>query len=182
MILSRNEQIELVKYLLNCRAVIVPYIEYKKPKYIVIDDPCALQRIIDDKELCGPVFVSWQDYQRFPYEFHEVERNNGIRYFLKQRHGGPYINFSPCAMIRKRNKSILTSGSISYYNKYYIEELAQEIVVSDLLKGKYRSIVKYLRKITTCCKAGKRSYWVGKEALKFIEAGGLTSVDNLKIV
>ena len=67
--------------------------------------------------------------------------------------------------------------------KYWIEELDDNIAVSEEIKEKYKEISKFIRSICQrlSVKNFKRYYWVGNETLKLLKQGSIHNSLNLEL-
>jgi len=181
-ILGQEDQIALIQYFLDTGAEFIPYFAYESPEYIVINDPRELNAIAQKGILFGPVFIIWKNISNYHFVFYESKRKEGIRFFLGQKEGGPYMDTVLCEIIQRDGKTYITNGFISYYPEFWIEELDAMIPVPQEIKDHYKAATSFLRKLCTRARQGRRIYWIGKHALKqFHEGTAFTFLDNLEI-
>jgi hypothetical protein len=180
-LLSISEQENLITYILESGAKFVPLLRYNEPAFDTLSSLTEIQDIIESDALVGPILIIWDQVYNYPFQFYRIEKEEGVFFCVKQRHGGPYIDFLPCRTKIREDKPYLISGAVGYYKKYWVDNLNQEIPVPEQLKDEYKSITRYLRSI--CSKAAtersKRIYWVGTEALNLLKKDATTNIDSL---
>jgi len=175
-ILDNEDQIRLINFLLEDGAVLVPDLFYKKKRYQVIknaQEQIDLERNLKTK---GPTFVSWNCYDQYPYIFHSIKRDEGLRYSLTSKSGGPYIELLLCGENKKEYGYLLTTGFVAHYSCYWIDELDENIPMCQPLKEKYKEVVKFIKKGSKKLKAGRRVYWVGEKAFKGLVSGAYRTI------
>lgn len=181
-ILAPQDQLQFISFLLETGAVLVPYLAYPSPQYVTITDPVSAQALIQKGDMYGPIFVSWHEYTTFSYTYHEIEKEGAPRYFLRQREGGPYMDFSTCRMLEYEGADLITSGSVAYYRTYWVEEKGRELCVCDALKKRYEAVTAYLRSNCRRLVAGtNRAYWVGIATQVLLRQGTKAAVQGLEV-
>ncbi|MEW6349325.1 MAG: hypothetical protein AB1646_09705 [Thermodesulfobacteriota bacterium] len=180
-ILGEHEQLLILDHLIKDGATIVPFLAYERPVWQEIKDSSEAARIIRDRLDYGPFFVSWADQNPYPYEFTAIPRPEGLRYFLGQKQGGPYMGFLASRVVQRDQEQLLTTGFIAYYARYWIDSIGGEIPVSEQLKLKYKMLVKSIKKIATRTHAGIRVYWIGEEAMQLFRSGYSSSIQGLSL-
>jgi hypothetical protein len=183
-ILSEKEQGIFLQYLESLKAIFVPEILYPRPEFQYLHDAneaVSIWREANAKEGSGPIFLLWDGISTYKLIFRNIVKYGEQKFYLSQKEGGPYINFGPCKYLAE--EKIITSGDIGYYSKYWIEELDDNITVSEEIKSKFNEISKFIKKMTKRIKSksGKRSYWVGSEALKMLKNGSIANSRDLDI-
>lgn len=183
-ILTENEQALLLGYLEYIEAVFVPDIDYWEPQYtcfVNAHEAVTMWREANAREGSGPILLLWRGISTYEHKFSSFNKNGKTKYFLLAKEGGPYISFGPCKCFAEERT--VTSGSVGYYSKYWIEELDDHVTVSEEIKAKYTEISKFIKKMTTRIKtrSGKRSYWVGSEALEKLRSGEIVNTYKLNI-
>ncbi|MEW6536899.1 MAG: hypothetical protein AB1454_14910 [Candidatus Auribacterota bacterium] len=170
-ILSEEEQLTLIDFFFKTGARIVPDLMYIVPQVDVLNNTEEIVEIINNLKSCGPFCLTWDNYQTYPYAISRVDREEGTRYYLEQRYGGPYLKFFECRFLQRADKIRLTTGFIGHYPSYYIDDQFTEVSVPPELKERYKEITKFIRKMTKPAKGSTRKYWIGKEALKAVKSG-----------
>ena len=170
-ILINNEQAKLIDYLLELKAMFIPSLDYERPEFLELINREEIEKTINSLDLNGPIFLLWENISRYPLEFDSITKEGKKIYYLMQRYGGPYIDFGPCKIFVEGKDKFITSGSIGHYAKYWIEELDDNIKVSEEIKSKYKEITKFIKTMTkrVKSKSGIRYYWVGREAIKMLQ-------------
>ena len=177
-VLTNAEQNRLLQYLESLETVFVPDIFYTEPKFQYLHDAykaMSVWREGNAKEGSGPIFLLWDEIGTYELQYDELTKNGEKKYFPSQKEGGPYIDYLPCKFLAE--ETIITTGFIAYYPKYWIEELDDNITVPEEIKAKYKEISKFIRSISTrlAVKNFRRYYWVGNDALKLLQQGKITN-------
>lgn len=180
-ILGDNEQFALIEEIMADGAVFTPYFAYESPQYFNILDAKSVFRIAQNRKNLGPFFVSWKGEDLHPYEFEMVNRPEGVRYFLKQRHGGPYMDFVASKTIQNEGKATITSGFIAIYRDYWISQTGKAVPASQVLQNRYKKISNTIKRFSRKVHAGSRIYRVGNEAIQLFCLGYSTPVENIDL-
>lgn len=186
-LLNENEQLKLLKYLESIEALFVPCIGYSKPKCQYLCDAneaVSMWRSANLTAGVGPIFLLWGGISTYELQYDKITKNNEkILYYPAQGDGGPYIDYEPCNAVIDNKGTIIVSGSVGYRMKYWIEELDDNIAVSEEIKEKYKEISKFIRSICQrlSVKNFKRYYWVGNETLKLLKQGSIHNSLNLEL-
>ncbi len=178
-----QDQRSLITFLFESGAHIVANIRYTACEPIALKSYEDISESMSSDRFVGPLFVSWDNYPSFPYQFDRLGEGNESLFWLRQRAGGPYLNFSPCRHHVLENGTIsVTSGSIGYYPNYWIEDLGQDIKVHDGLKSHFRSVSKFIRNQSYRSKMINRTYWVGRHTCEQLGRSYTTTVQPLDIL
>jgi hypothetical protein len=180
-ILSPNEQRRLVKVLLDEDLVFVPSLRYTSARYAELRRAEEICDVANSLEMEGPFFLISPDFSEHRLEMVPLEWQGERRFFLRQRHGGPYMDLLPSRMRHHVTPPILTSGFCATYRTYWVgmppAEVAAPPGVSNLMKFVAAWLRKSCRSLTA--RKTKRRYWVGPEALSCLRAGTTCSVQGL---
>jgi hypothetical protein len=173
-ILTADEQLELVKLLLDTGAVFVPHLHYTSPKYIKLSSLDAIGELISSDKLTGEWFVIPVEGIENPLELDDyIWQVDGRRKFSPmERTGGPYLSFIGSKTRTERRPPLILSGFVRYFPYFWVGP-SQTVDVNDAVKDLYRLAVKFLKR--TCVRAlqRKRVFWVGRAAAEAISAGTL---------
>ena len=114
-ILSEKERIEVVQFLFKNDCRIIPGCHYSTSKYNIVTDMEGYLKYCKEEPL---LFLINDRYSFYPLELDFFENEKGKTYFIKQRHGGPTIDFfSP--IIGEKENNIIGPGFIGIYEYYY---------------------------------------------------------------
>ncbi len=185
-VLGMRDQEDLVRFLFSAGATMVPSMDYASANYVELRSVEAALTAIGSGELTGPIFVLDRKFSQYPLVMDSVEsaaaeQSRQERYFLHQRHGGPYLDFYSCFTKPRSLQPVITSGFIGFYRTYFVGPKETEVPAPQALKDLYRRAASLVR--SRCLKVtvpGERTYWVGKEALTQIASGFATNVSGLR--
>lgn len=170
-ILNSEDQRRLVEFVVNCEVEFVPALGYSKPAYDILTSVDDIIDLTFSRKLRGPFFILSKDFSKYPLKMGSFEKEGKNIYFIYQRHGGPYLDFSPSFQRMYLDPPILTAGSIGYYPKYWIDDLRREVKTPNELKKLYLKITSFIKSI--CVKAStekiKRIYWIGINTLNELQ-------------
>ena len=100
-----------------------------------------------------------------------IEKPGGTVYFVRQRVGGPTIDFMGGGLFDESGSRFIRPGYLAYHSTYWnskkrrMEKAPAELVTT------YQALVKAIRKSATRIKPGKRVYWLGDDAKRQLLTG-----------
>lgn len=139
---NEDERKELINFILCSKTKIVPDILYSTPKYKSITNLSEFEYYI-----ASGVSRYFLFNNRYSYEdlsFIDIDSNEGLKYKIKQRVGGPYIDlvlyfgYSSDSIIPYR------MSIIDYYPKFFSLE-GHEYKASSELKDYFMSLTKFIK-------------------------------------
>jgi hypothetical protein len=162
-----EERIELVDYILSKGSKIIPDKKYLTKEYEVI-------RSVDDyivsmKERECSFFILDEGYTFEELSFSSVELEVGLRYYINQRHGGPYIDI--CFYLGYASDAIIPCkrSNIDHYSKFMYNYSYDEFKTPEALKAYYKDLSKFINKKCQKIKKDGFNFVVSKEVLKTIK-------------
>jgi len=176
-LLTDSEQSDVLEYIFKTGAKFIPDLWYREPQCRELTNVGEVMQIRN--KLSGPIFLLWEDITTSPLKFDRIEKKEGVFYFLSQGEGGPYMDYFPSSIRHTGHPSLIISGDLSYYNKYWVGDTGQAMKAPQSLKDKYKHIIKFIRSISSRVVVEKRVYWVGHEAAEIIRDGATTNVGDL---
>ncbi len=166
-----KEREDFVRYCFNQECIIVPDSDYEDNSYYLIKN---MEQYLNYIEECVGFFIISDKYKRFPLEMRSFEKNDQKKYYIRQRYGGPSIDFyTPFFAEKKYNK--VGPGLISIYPFYY--HYNEKFIPDDELKRVYNLLVSYIRKKSKRVKIGKKNYWIGIDTIERVKEGRLGFVE-----
>lgn len=165
---SKKDEREFVRYVLEHGAWLVPDLDYRKPKYMVIRTEKTYQAF---RRRSGLFFVLRDSYFQSPLEIGSVEKRGKIIHYISQRNGGPTIEFLPSIEFRERAHKYISMGSIGHYPTYWNTISCSMEKPPEALRSFYKFLVKWIKRKSIRIKPGVRTYWVGKHAVEAVRRG-----------
>lgn len=162
--LCEKERVEVLDFAFKNGFRIIPSCDFLEKKYKVIDDINFYTEFGRETPL---LFLVNSKFSEYPLEFDSFKSDDGItKYYLKQRRGGPTIDFfSP--VIGEIEEKVVGPGFIGIYPFYYHGE--KKFVPKRQLAEQYSTLVSYIKSITIKISFGKRIYWVGKDTVERVK-------------
>jgi methionyl-tRNA synthetase len=165
--INDSERKEIVNHILLKKTKIIPDKLYPSERYETLKTE---NELIDNlNEGYVRYFLIDESYEIEDLDFLDIDFEDGVKYKISQRIGGPYIDLvfylgnSEDATIKYK------SSSIDYYAKFIHRSSSDEFKATEELKQYYKEIVKFIKiKCTTIKKNGK-TYWISNEVLKELE-------------
>jgi hypothetical protein len=163
--LSNAEKIELLELLYSEDCKIVPDLEYDSPEYIVLDDIDKCLKYID---INSPnlLFIIHSKFSSYPLRLEPIKKQDKIKYYIRQRYGGPSLSLYITGLYNKENILFLGHGFLSYYAYYYDPINNQKLITPEDLKSIFKQINKWISTKSVPFKLHSRIYKIGKDAIK----------------
>ena len=168
---SKADRADFVEYCLNIGYTIIPDLDYVDNSYSIITSVEHYNEYMDE---CPRFFIVHNNYKKYPLEMDSFEKSGTLHYYIKQRYGGPAIDFSS-AIIAEKNKNKIGIGLISIYPTYY--HYNEKFIPDEKLKQAYKSLTSYIRKRAIRVKIGQRIYWVGRYSINQVKSGVLSFIE-----
>jgi hypothetical protein len=139
--------------------MLIPNMHYNDNSYLLLKNT---EEYIKYAERCPLVSVVKHNYQVYPLEMDFFERESKKIYYVKQRFGGPFIDFySPVLSETEKNK--VGPGFMSIYSFYH--HYNQQFIPSPPLSETYDTLKAYIKRICVGAKIGKTKYWIGRNTI-----------------
>jgi len=180
-ILSEETQNALLAFLLENDLTFIPSLDYENPFYAVLNTVEDINGIINSNKLTGPIFLPKKKINGYDLIMGHIIKNGKDIYYIKQRRGSPCLDLLPSELKTNFNPPLITSGFISYYSSYFIDEAYTEIKVPDWIKIIYKEANKILGQRCKKVKTKSRWYWVDKELIPYLGSKYATNVPNLNL-
>lgn len=162
-----NEINSFLSHLIDLKCKFIPDSFYESTEFQILKD---VNSIMDNSLSNRLFFVINEVYSKHPLEMREVNRVEGLRYYVVQRSGGPTIDLFLPKIIQDEGNQFLSSGFIAIFP--YIHSINNDkIKASPELKDFYAKIEAYVKKGACKLKTKHRTYYTSKSALDEIKAG-----------
>jgi hypothetical protein len=169
--LCREERIELANLILGMGLEMIPDLEYELSNYVSLDSIDKYVEYVDKNEL---IFIINRKTFKYPFVFGTFEKRGVKKYFIRQRYGGPTIDFYYPGLMEKENK--IGPGFISNYPFYY-DEHGDKFYPSDEDKEVFKILSRFISKNSRSVKLTKRTFWIGNKSIDLCKNSGFHLVD-----
>ncbi|MEO6964086.1 MAG: hypothetical protein ABIY90_19105 [Puia sp.] len=164
--LSEKERIKVVNFSYTRGFSIIPDLHFRKNSYIVTTN------LDEYYEYCGLtplLFLTSPEYSIHPLQLDFFEDSiNGKNFFIRQRYGGPTIDFySPIA--GEKEDGIIGPGYLGIYPFYYTNN--GKHVADTHLKNMYKLLTSFIQSISKMVRLKNRTYWVGNHTIEIAKKG-----------
>lgn len=172
---GQKDRDDFLSWCLKKEYTLVPNLTYtnNKPIYIkTIYDYHGLSLLPDS------FAILHKDFDWKLLEMNEIKSPNGITYKIKQRMGGPFIDFY--APITQANH--VSAGIMSIF-PYYYNGLEKIHPNRNFLKA-FNHFTYYIHKRSIKTKQGKKIIWIGKQTLLDYNEGliRIQGIDSIQIL
>jgi hypothetical protein len=170
ILLGADEEKALLSAWFAAGAWLVPDLNYPGPQVQEINSYEDYGRHRKSTRL---FFVQHRSFIREPLEMYDIEKNGQRGYFIRQKNGGPTIEFLSSVEYVDAGLVTIGAGFISHYAQFWsarskqMQEVPQELVVF------FAEMRKSVRAVAKKEKIGLRAYWVGHSVVARVEAGTL---------
>lgn len=176
--LSEEERVEFIKFCFKHGCAAIPDQHYNVDKYIVATDITQYEQYCKKSPL---LFITSKRFSVYPLELDYFEDEGKKKYFIKQRHGGPSIDFfSP--IIGELEDNIVGPGYIGIYPFYYHD--TKKYVPNKGLTDFYKLFTTYIKESCQKIKLTHRTFWVGKGTIARAKKGEiqLLPISNIDLL
>lgn len=176
--LSEPERIEFIQYCFKHGCYIIPDQRYDTDKYVVATDMDQYEQHCKKSPL---LFITSDKFSVYPLELDYFEDEGKKKYFIKQRHSGPSIDFfSP--VIGEIEDNIVGPGYIGIYPFYYRDD--KKYVPNKSLTDFYKLFTTYIKKSCKKIKLTQRTFWVGNLTIDRAKKGEiqLLPISNIDLL
>lgn len=159
--ISSNERKQLVSYLLECDAYLIPAKILPSKSLIKLKDLNEFDELLERK-IIG-FYILHNDYSYLPFEFGELGES---KYIIHQKIGGPYIDINFYLGYSEDAIFPYKFTVIDHYSKFINPFSNKEFVVPDELVAFYKLIIKYIKSICQSIRYNNKIIWVGHEVIQ----------------
>jgi hypothetical protein len=157
--LNGIERDNFIEFAFKNNFKLVPDNHFDSNNYQIINDVDTYLKLAKTTPL---IFLLNDKYSFFPLELDFFEKGGRNVYFIKQKCGGPVIDFySPIA--GEIENGIVGPGFVGCYPFYYHNN--KKIVPHFELSNSYKQMTTFIRSIAKPVKLSQRTYWLGKETI-----------------
>lgn len=168
IVLSREEEANLVKLALSMKAWLTPDLDYVAPWPIRI-------KTYDDykvhRQRARLFFILHDSFFVAPLEMRKIEKGGRSVYFIMQRNGGPTIDFLSTVEYEEHGKTHLGPGFLAYHRTFWNPKSEANEVPSEGLISFFKELTRTVKKASIRTKVGVRTYWIGKATTGLLEKG-----------
>lgn len=168
IVLSRQEEAEVVKLALRLKAWLVPDMNYPVPRPLQIRSYSDYEKYRGQERL---FFILHASFMVTPLEMHEIEKEGRTVYYIVQKNGGPTIDFLSSVEYEEDGKSYVGSGFLAYHGTFWNPETHRNEKAPEALISFYAALTGMVKQIAVRTKVGARIYWIGREIAAQIERG-----------
>jgi hypothetical protein len=157
--LSEKERLEFIQYCFKHGCNIIPNQHYNTDKYLIASNMEQYEKYCKKSPL---LFITSNKFSMHSLELDYFEVDDKRRYFIKQRYGGPTIDFfSP--VIGELEDNVVGPGHIGIYPFYY--HGSKRFVPNKFLTEFYKLFTIYIKGSCQKIKLTQRTFWVGNATI-----------------
>ena len=161
-----NDRKELFNFIKFKGGRFVPDVLFNSEKYVIISNEEEFDKyqrnetthffLLDDKYFIEPLTLSQNKYINEP------------NFYVNQRKGGPYIDFSFYRGYSDNSPISYNTSMIEIYPKFIHYNNYNEFQATSALQEYYKDLINYIKGKCTIIKKQRKKYWVSIEVLKEI--------------
>ena len=160
-----KERQDFLEYCFENKCIIIPDLNYEDNSYYIVKNINQYEKYAKD---CVSLFILNEEYKQFPLEMRSFEKDDKLNFYIRQRYGGPSIDFYTPTFAETESKKI-GPGLISIYPFYY--HYGEKIIPRDELKKNYKLLTSYIQKKSIKVKIAKKNYWIGIDTIEKVKKG-----------
>jgi hypothetical protein len=158
------ERRELVEFILSKGTQIVADSLYPSKKFEVISSLEDYNNAMEN-EKCK-YFLLDSSYTTEPLDFQEIDFDEGSKFKISQRVGGPYIDLFFFSGYSDDAEILFKRSWLDHYARFLHQNSNDEYKVSEELKTYYKDIVRYIKSKCNSIKKNGSTYWISNEVLE----------------
>ena len=163
--ICNQERAEFAAFAFDKKCKIIPDVHYDNARYCITSDINEYLKYCSDAPL---LFLTNGLYSFYPLEFSSFEKDNVKKFYIKQRCGGPTIDFYTPIMGEIKN-GIIGPGFIGIYPHYFHSDVL--FVPNAELKIMYNILGDFIKNKSKRVKLGSRTYWIGNKTIELVKKG-----------
>lgn len=172
-IMNGEDELEFVRLIFREEGRVIPDCNYLKPQYVEL---ATEREYLTSREEAVQYFIVSKRFQKTKLSMRPVEREEGRRYYIGQRQGGPEIRFSPTNASLTDGRKILRVGRLGHYASYWLRAYQPgdpPVKASPELKAYYQLLVKHIKQRAKIVKgrSGKHRFYLCEGAQQEVERG-----------
>jgi hypothetical protein len=157
--LARDDEIRLVRRMLDLGCTMAVDRQYPTPEYKTLKSLVEYLELRQKGERL--FFLLSSAYGRSPLAMDRIDEGpNEGKYFIKQRDGGPTIDFFCPLPFEKDGTTYIPSGMLGYYPTFWNTLTNRNEKTPAELKRLFSALSRELRDGAVRIDTGKRRYWV----------------------
>lgn len=164
--LCREDKIILADFIFKSGCRIVVEDNYDCKVFTTISDLNKYEEYVMTNVL---LFILHPETLKHPLEWGSYEKDGNTRFFLRQKYGGPTMDFYSPGMVEQRDK-LIGPGFLSSHSYYYSDNV--KFYPNDAYKHLFKTFSSYIKKNSTPVKLQKRTYWIGNNAIRVCRNNG----------
>ena len=157
--LSQQERKFFLELCFEHKCKIVPHMHYEDNAYYALKN---IEEYCEYGERCPMISIVNDSYQLYPLEMDFFEKESKKKYFIKQRYGGPCVDFYSPIFVEKENNKV-GPGFMNIYSVYH--HYGQQFIPSPSLSETYDILTAYIKRMCVGAKIGKKKYWIGRKTI-----------------
>jgi hypothetical protein len=161
------DKIDIMSFVFAEGGYAIPAIHYKVPIYSEVRTIEDYLPLVDTSVL---LFIVHDAYFKEPLAWETIDKEGGQYFYLRQRVGGPTIDFYSPGKIEKNGVQFIGQGSMSYYSSYQSPGSNKDIAAPEEQKLLFKKISRRIKN-GLAIKNSKRTYWVGTKAMSNVVHG-----------
>lgn len=169
-ILTQDEEMRVIRHALSMGTWFVPDIGHETAEPLRIETYAEYEH---HRKMTRLFFIAHRSFSTTPLEMRETLRDEHRVYRIKQRNGGPVIDFLSSVEFHEDGKAKINPGFLAFHRTFWNANAQENQVPKPSLVTAYRELCAEVRKIAKREKVGLRTYWIGRGIRQRIGAGEL---------
>ena len=165
--LEEQDKIALMTFIFSEGGYIIPLINYTQPSFTTIR---SIEDYLPFVNQSLSFFIGHDSYFIYPLTWGSLEKQGTEYFYLRQRIGGPTLDFYSPGFINKTGVHFIGQGNISYYPSFQNSEEGTNLQPPEELRLLYKKLCIRIKK-SVAIKLDKRTYWVGENAIVSLRNG-----------
>lgn len=167
----RQDKMQLADFIFKSGAHMVLEDNYSSQDYTSISTLEEYKKNIIDNNVL--MFVINDEFMMHPLEWDTFEKEGTSKFFIRQKHGGPTIDFYSPGMIELEKR--IGPGFLAAHSFYYSG--CNKFLPNEKYKALFKAFSSFIKKNSKPVKLQKRTYWIGNNTISLCKKEGYSLIE-----
>ena len=168
MYLTEDDQRRFVDFVLGTGAFLIPDMHVENPSFPTIVSLAQYESY--RARLVSKYYIQRDDFTRFSPTARSIQQDGRMIYYVSQREGGPFVDFSGGGTHQENDCTVVRAGGFGHYPTYFQADV--EYPAPETLKRYHAELRKYLLRGAMRLGRTKTKPWILAGAVEAIHSGG----------
>lgn len=167
----REDKMQLADLIFKSGAKMIIEGNYDSPNFTTVSTLYEYEEYTMDNIL---MLIIHSETLKHPLEWATFKKEEKEKFFLRQKYGGPTIDFYSPGMVEKKDKKIGPGFLASHFFYYHGKD---KFYPNEFYKNLFKTFSSHIKKNCKPAKLKNRTFWVGINAIRVCKDEGYSLVE-----